>query len=74
MWLPSEPQFEKEVTRCIKVMEELESVIARKKGVSQQVMAMGGSVIARKKGVSQQVMAMGGSYFSVPLGFPAPNQ
>ena len=30
-------QFEKEVTRCIKVMEELESVIARKKGVSQQV-------------------------------------
>ena len=30
-------QFEKEVSRCLKVMEELEAIIARKKGVSQQV-------------------------------------
>lgn len=30
-------QFDKEVGRCVKVMEELEAVIARKKDVSQQV-------------------------------------
>jgi hypothetical protein len=30
-------QFDKEVGRCIKLMEELEAVIARKKDVSQQV-------------------------------------
>jgi len=30
-------QFEKEVSRCLKVMEELEAIITRKKGVSQQV-------------------------------------
>lgn len=30
-------QFDKEVGRCVKVMEELEAVITRKKDVSQQV-------------------------------------
>jgi hypothetical protein len=30
-------QFEKELSRCIKLLEELDAVVARKKGVSQQV-------------------------------------
>ena len=58
--VPPPVQFEKEVTRCIRVMEELDTVIARKKNVSQQVCGRGGgegreeldTVIARKKNVS----------------------
>lgn len=30
-------QFDKEVNRCVKLLEELDSVVARKKDVSQQV-------------------------------------
>lgn len=31
------PQFEKEVVRCIKLLEEADAVVAKKKDVSQQV-------------------------------------
>ncbi len=31
------PQFEKELSRCVRLLEELDAAVARKKEVSQQV-------------------------------------